>query len=318
MTTAKIYYSNSTNPWFNLATEDWLFNEKLDTDHVLFLWQNQPTVVIGRSQNPWSECYLEKMQCDKVLLARRQSGGGAVFHDFGNTNFTFLSRKPIYDKIQNLKIITEALKTFGVTAINSGRNDLVVEKDKQFRKISGSAFKEKANRAFHHGTLLLNTDLSRLSDYLNPSKKKLEAKGVKSVRSRVMNLAELVPQINHDLMCTALQKAFLCVHQLSQHEVQRVWLDPQGLGKITTLNDYYQSMQSWDWLYGQTLEFTDRIEERFEWGTVELQLKVKNAIIEDLRIYSDSLFPDKLDIFAAEMKGQVYDSELLLKRLALL
>ncbi len=114
----RILKSAVTNPWFNLATEDWIFQalgteqEAPDT-HTLFLWRNSETVVIGRSQNPWVECKTDKMAADDVFLARRQSGGGAVFHDLGNTNFTFLSPKHAYDQTANFTIIINALKKTG-------------------------------------------------------------------------------------------------------------------------------------------------------------------------------------------------------------
>lgn len=302
----KIYYSNSTNPWFNLATEDWLFQEKLDSDHILFLWRNQETVVIGRSQNPWAECHLEKMQEDGVLLARRQSGGGAVFHDLGNTNFTFISRKNHYDKHKNLQIILAALKQFGINAIASGRNDLVIELENETRKISGSAFKEKMDRAFHHGTLLINTDLNKLPNYLNPNKKKLITKGIQSVRSRVMNVIELAPNLNHELICDALEKEFLNQHQSI---AEKIVLSVENLEKIPSLMNYYDKLRAWDWLYGQTLEFTHQIEERFDWGSVDIRLLVKNGVIEDVKIYSDSLFPDLIDEVTAELKNKIYSPD---------
>jgi len=301
----KIYYSNSTNPWFNLATEDWLFQENLDADHILFLWRNQASVIIGRSQNPWVECHLEKMQEDGVLLARRQSGGGAVFHDLGNTNFTFISRKNNYDKHKNLQIIIAALAQFGIEAIASGRNDLVIEFADGSRKISGNAFKEKIDRAFHHGTLLINTDLNKLPNYLNPNEKKLAAKGVPSVRSRVTNLVELVPNLNHELICAAIEKEFLNQHQST---AEKITLDISNLEKIPSLMNYYKKLYDWDWLYGQTLEFTHQIEERFDWGSVDIRLLVKNGVIEDVKIYSDSLFPDLIDEVAENLKNKIYST----------
>lgn len=307
--TVKIYYSNSTNPWFNLATEDWLFQEKLDADHVLFLWRNQPTVVIGRSQNPWAECHLENMQQDNVLLARRQSGGGAVFHDLGNTNFTFISSKKNYNKAQNMAIILDALQACGISATASGRNDIVTIINGEQRKISGNAFKEKIDRAFHHGAILVNVDMSQLARYLNPSEKKLEAKGVKSVRSRVANLVEINPKNNHEIVCEAIERAFLNCHKPQPDGIKRIWLDPNSLQLIPTLMQFYEKMRNWEWLYGQTLEFTHRIEERLDWGMVDLQLVVRNGVIDDLRIYSDSLYPDLVDRLALELKGQIYNPE---------
>ncbi|MDO5770295.1 MAG: lipoate--protein ligase, partial [Psychrobacter sp.] len=201
----RILKSAVTNPWFNLATEDWIFKElsfdKEDPDtHTLFLWRNSETVVIGRSQNPWVECKTEKMSEDNVYLARRQSGGGAVFHDLGNTNFTFLSPKDDYDQSANFTIIINALKKLGIDATLSGRNDIQVGD----KKISGSAFKHSSDRSFHHGTVLVNADMQKLGDYLNPHPLKLKAKGIKSVRARVANLTEFNESINHEVLSDAI------------------------------------------------------------------------------------------------------------------
>ena len=182
----RILKSAVTNPWFNLATEDWIFQALDANSHTLFLWRNSETVVIGRSQNPWVECKIDKMEADDVFLARRQSGGGAVFHDLGNTNFTFLSPKDSYDQEANFTIIINALKKLGIDAELSGRNDMQVGD----KKISGNAFKHAADRSFHHGTLLVNANMQKLGDYLNPHPLKLKAKGIKSVRARVANLVE--------------------------------------------------------------------------------------------------------------------------------
>ena len=210
---ARIYVSDSYDPWLNLAMEDWIFHEMEDVEQVLFLWRNSPTVVIGRSQNPWVECKLDLMSKNGVKLARRQSGGGAVYHDLGNTNFTFLSRKLQYDKMRNLNIIIKALSNLGLESHCQGRNDLVVKlSDGGYRKISGSAFKEKVDKAFHHGTLLLDADLQALSQYLSPNKKKLVAKGVKSVRSRVINCNDIVPGLQHSQVCDAIVKQFNLVY----------------------------------------------------------------------------------------------------------
>jgi len=168
----RILKSSVTNPWFNLATEDWIFQALDANSHTLFLWRNSETVVIGRSQNPWVECKIDKMEADDIFLARRQSGGGAVFHDLGNTNFTFLSPKDSYDQDANFTIIINALKKLGIEADLSGRNDMQVGD----KKISGSAFKHAADRSFHHGTLLVNANMQKLGDYLNPHPLKLKAK----------------------------------------------------------------------------------------------------------------------------------------------
>ena len=142
------------------------------TVQTLFLWQNQETVVIGRNQNPWGECNLAKMEEDGVTLARRTTGGGAVFHDLGNTCFTFLSPKEGYDRAVNIGILLDALRALGIEAEASGRNDLIIQMEDGPRKVSGSAYRETRERSFHHGTLLMHADLLRLANYLTPHPKK--------------------------------------------------------------------------------------------------------------------------------------------------
>lgn len=208
MSTLRLLISDSYDPWFNLAVEECIFRQMPATQRVLFLWRNADTVVIGRAQNPWKECNTRRMEEDNVRLARRSSGGGAVFHDLGNTCFTFMAGKPEYDKTISTSIVLNALNALGVSAEASGRNDLVVKTAEGDRKVSGSAYRETKDRGFHHGTLLLNSDLSRLANYLNPDKKKLAAKGITSVRSRVTNLTELLPGITHEQVCEAITEAF--------------------------------------------------------------------------------------------------------------
>ncbi len=312
----KILLSQSFDPWFNLAMEDWIFQEMGDYDHILFLWRNRETVVIGRSQNPWLECHLDKMQQDNIHLARRQSGGGAVFHDLGNTNFTFLSKQPNYRRRDNFDIIINALKKFNINAEISGRNDIVVKDANGVeRKISGSAFKEKPDRAFHHGTLLIQADLVKLQDYLNPNKKKMVAKGVKSVRSRVTNLTELNHAISHDDLTDAIVDEFRNFHSLTIDESEVEYIEVENIKNLKDFNPYYQKMQQWDWLYGQTMHFTHRFQERLSWATVDVQLEVNGGVIADARVYSDSLYPDLIDEIQACLIGLKYHPAVISKTL---
>jgi lipoate-protein ligase A len=127
MSKIRILVSKSTNPWFNLAVEEVIFRNMDPKHRVLFVWRNSETVVIGRAQNPWRECNTAKMEKDQIKLARRQTGGGAVFHDLGNSNFTFMAGKPEYDKTVSTQIVINALNSLGIQALTNGRNDLVVE-----------------------------------------------------------------------------------------------------------------------------------------------------------------------------------------------
>jgi lipoate-protein ligase A len=286
-TTLRVLLSDITNPWFNLATEDWIFRELDPHTHTLFLWRNDNTVVIGRHQNPWVECKVQKMEEDGVYLARRQSGGGAVFHDLGNTNFTFLSARDGYDQDANFQIIINALATFGIVAERSGRNDILAND----RKISGSAFKHTKERSFHHGTLLINADLGRLSDYLNPHEKKLVSKGIKSVRSRVANLTEFDSSLHHEVVCSAITESFF---EYYGTRCELELLDETTLRSIPSLDAYYQQMADWDWRFGRTPDFSHHLETRFNWGGIDIHLDVHRGVIRQSKVYSDAMDPEMI------------------------
>lgn len=308
MTKLRVLLSDTYDPYFNLASEDWIFRE-LDPDtEVLFLWRNDKTVVIGKYQNPWEECNLEAMEADGVKLARRQSGGGAVYHDLGNTNFTFLSNRKRYDKGSNSRIIINALKGLGMETEASGRNDLLIDG----KKFSGSAYKLTKDRAFHHGTLLIDADLSRISRYLTPDKKKLQSKGISSVQSRVANLCEYTPSLDHESLCQALIDAFF-EEKGGRCEIET--LDFHTLSRIPHLNDYFQQLSDWDWRFGRTPAFSHRLNRRFDWGGMDLHLNTKKGIIEEVQIFSDCLKPNMIDLLTEQLPGCRYGAEELSSRI---
>lgn len=306
MNKTRILVSTSTNPWFNLAVEEVIFH-KMDPYHrVLFVWRNADTVVIGRAQNPWRECNASRMENDNVKLARRRTGGGAVFQDLGNTNFTFMAGKPEYDKTVSTRIVINALKLLGIDAVANGRNDLVVEDGDTLRKFSGSAYREASDRGFHHGTLLLHADLNRLANYLTPNPKKLAAKGITSVKSRVTNLNYIRQDINHDIVCDALVKAYLDYHD---EQVDIEFISPDSATNLPDLDETFQHYSSWEWNYGKTPEFTHTMDERFAWGGVEVCLNVIKGRIQEAKLYTDSLDPTPFEKLAENLKGSGYNQE---------
>ncbi|PYF79497.1 MULTISPECIES: lipoate--protein ligase [Marinomonas] len=300
---SRILLSHSNNPHFNLAVEDCIFRSMPADQRVLFLWRNAETVVIGRSQNPWKECNIGKMEQDEIHLARRQSGGGAVFHDLGNTNFTFMAGKPEYNKEVSTEIVLQGLKKLGIEGYANGRNDLVVGEGEEMRKFSGSAYKETKDRGFHHGTLLLHADLSRLANYLNPDVKKLQSKGITSVRSRVTNLDSLYPQINHQLVCDAIVEAF-CEYFDETPTIEEI--SPEALPDLPGFLEKFEQQQSWDWNFGKSPQFTHTLDERFKWGGVEIHLDLSNAKITAAQTFTDSLFPDPIEQLAEKLIGVTY------------
>ncbi|ASI22589.1 TPA: lipoate--protein ligase A [Aeromonas salmonicida] len=306
MTALRLLVSDSHDPLFNLAVEECIFRQMDPNQRVLFLWRNANTVVIGRAQNPWKECNTRRMEEDGVTLARRSSGGGAVFHDLGNSCFTFMAGKPGYDKSISTAIALDALKLLGVSAFASGRNDLLVATQDGDRKVSGSAYRETHDRGFHHGTLLLDADLSRLANYLNPDPKKLAAKGISSVRSRVANLCELLPGIEHQQVSHALIEAFFAHYGA---RVSPEHISPTQLPDLPGFADTFARQRSWEWNFGHAPAFTHQLDERFDWGGVELHFDVEKGVIGRAQIFSDSLDPAPLDALAQRLVGVAYRSD---------
>ncbi len=269
MDSLRVVVSTETDPFFNLAAEAWLYRSMDARQQMLLLWRNSPCVVIGRYQNPWRECRLQALERDGVELVRRQSGGGTVYHDLGNTNFTFFSNREHYSKERNTGIITDALAGLNIQAEASGRNDIVVSG----RKISGSAFKLSGMKAFHHGTLLINADLRRLQEYLTPRSSRLDAKGIPSQASPVANLTEFVPGLNHETVCDAVISSFSAAYGAA---CRTETLDRKDLLGNSEITELVRELKSWEWVFGKTPEFTHRITE------AGITLRVKRGIITDV------------------------------------
>ncbi|NLO60432.1 MAG: lipoate--protein ligase [Spirochaetales bacterium] len=304
MAKIRVFTAEHHNPYFNLATEDWLFRSTDPSEYVLFLWRNQKCIVIGRFQNPWEECNLFAMDRDGVLLARRQSGGGAVYHDLGNTNFTFMSPKQSYSKEENFSIIVDALAKFGITAQTSGRNDIVVDN----KKISGSAFRLTSDRAFHHGTLLIDTELGSISEYLTPDKEKLQSKGIKSVASRVANISSFNHEVTHERLCDSIVETFFAKYGV-RCEIEELTFERLSAEK--ELEATYKQYADWKWRFGLTPEFSHIVKHRFAWGGISLHLDVKDGVIKKGYVFSDALDVAFIEQMQPLFAGHLYNGPLL-------
>lgn len=232
---AKYIESNSTDPYFNLAVERVLFENAGADEIILYLWQNANTVVIGRNQNAYTECNLEVMKENGVRLARRTTGGGAVFHDLGNMNFSFIM--PTEMKTEGIpeKLIMKSCTHFGIEAEITGRNDICT----RGRKFSGNAFCQTKTTYLHHGTILVDADTSKMKDYLNVSKEKLASKGVKSVSSRVINLIDICPDLTIRAFWNSMKESFEEMYSglISQMDFNEVKKDSQ----TEELRSFYSS-----------------------------------------------------------------------------
>ncbi|MHB1452874.1 MAG: lipoate--protein ligase [Saccharofermentanales bacterium] len=304
---ARIIHSTSTDPWFNLALEEYLVNSVSDPAAageetiILFLWQNDNTVVIGRNQNAWGECRTALLEDEGGKLARRSTGGGAVFHDLGNLNFSVITPKDIYDIRRSLGMIVDAVNRTGVHALLSGRNDILADD----RKFSGNAFLVHKGAGLHHGTLLIHSDYERIARYLNVNRGKLESKGIRSVQSRVVNLAALMPSVTVDRMKELVELAFIDEYRpdTTERDYDVSSLSEEGFGAI---HDKYRS---WEWRYGESIRFTQMSERYFEWGNLQMGFVVRNGLIEEAKIYTDALDSDFFTNLSARLAGIKFTSK---------
>lgn len=272
----KLFVSPWTDGWRNLGTDEYFIDTLNPDDVLLYFYINRNAVIIGRSQNPWAECNLAAMQRDDVQLVRRITGGGAVYHDCGNLNFSFIAGENVYNLDRQMSLILSAVRALGIPCEFSGRNDLLADG----RKFSGNAFCQRGAIRQHHGTLLISSELGRLQNYLTVDPRKLQAKGVKSVRSRVCNLNEFVPELNNETMLAALKDAF-----------RREYGDFTELSTPdeSAIAPYIQKHASDEWRLGQTPRFDLEIENRFLWGNMQLLLTLRQGRVDALNVYTDAI-----------------------------
>ena len=278
--------SNQTEPYWNISVENYLVEHAECV--TLYLWRNRRTVVIGQNQNPFSECNVEALEADGGYLMRRKTGGGAVYHDDGNINFSFVVPKALYDQTRQFGVIQRAVESFGLHTELSGRNDILAEG----RKFSGNAFSKSRVNDLHHGTILIKGNMDDLARYLKPKPAKLQKHGVASVRSRVVNLSELNPAINAESLVPRLKEAFEA--EYSEYSEYSDYSEIIKRPEVRALHDHFASPE---WKYGRWRTFTAQRSAQFDWGGVELALTVDEArgVITDVQLGSDALDLAALD-----------------------
>ncbi|KQL18604.1 lipoate--protein ligase [Cytobacillus solani] len=270
-----------TDPRINLAIEEYaLKNLDINVTYLLF-YINEPSIIIGKNQNTIEEINTEYVEGNGIHVVRRLSGGGAVYHDLGNLNFSFIT-KDDGESFHNFRKFTEpvvdALRKLGVNAELSGRNDLTVEG----RKISGNAQFSTKGRMFSHGTLMLDSEIDSVVSALKVKKDKIESKGIKSIRSRVANISEFLKEkiTIEEFRALLLENIFG-----GKDQIEEYILTDEDWEKIHQLSK--ERYQNWDWNYGKSPKFNLQHSHRFPVGGIDIRLDVDKGKVENCKIYGD-------------------------------
>ena len=277
----KYIVSHSNNPAFNIALEAYAFREMLDEDEIFILWINEPTIVIGKHQNAIEEINKEYTDAHGIHVVRRLSGGGAVYHDLNNLNYTIISNKAdegAFDFKTFSKPVIDTLAKLGVKAEFTGRNDLEIDG----KKFCGNAQAYYKGRMMHHGCLMFDVDTSVLADALKVSKDKIESKGIKSVRARVTNINDELPQ---KMDVQAFRDALLEQVKKENPDMTEYKFSEAELERIKQSEK--EQFGNWDWIYGAAPEYTIKRSVRYPAGKITIYANVEKSLIKSIKIYGD-------------------------------
>jgi len=292
-----------TDPTLNLAMEEYALKH-LNPENTYFLFYiNEPSIIIGKNQNTAEEINAAYVNDHNIQVVRRLSGGGAVYHDLGNLNFSFIT-KDDGDSFHNFRKFTEpvieALKELGVNAELSGRNDILAEG----RKISGNAQFSTKGRMFSHGTLLFNSNIDEVVNALNVKLDKIQSKGIKSIRSRVANIKEFLKE---DITIEEFKDLLLQSIFKEHGSIERYEWSDEDIKNIKELAD--SRYRSWDWNYGKSPKCNIQQSKRFAAGQVDIRLEVNKGVIESVKIYGDFFGVGDVSDLEQTLVGTKFDQQ---------
>ncbi|BDH60359.1 lipoate-protein ligase LplJ [Lysinibacillus sp. PLM2] len=299
-----------TDPRINLAIEEYLLKHlDVEKDSYLLFYINQPSIIIGRNQNTIEEINTDYVEENDIIVVRRLSGGGAVYHDLGNLNFSFIT-KDDGESFHNYKKFTQpvvdALGNLGVQAELSGRNDILAEG----RKVSGNAQYATKGRMFSHGTLMFDLDLDAVVSALKVKKDKIESKGIKSVRSRVANILSF---LNEKITIEQFRLEILKSIFGGEDKINYYELTEKDWEKIHEIS--HKRYQTWDWNYGKSPRFNIQKTHRFPSGGIDIRLEVNKGIIEEIKIYGDFFGVGEVTEIEELLTGIPYSREAIAEKL---
>lgn len=306
----KYIVNQSNDPAYNIALEAFAFKELTDIDEIFILWINEPAIIIGKHQNAIQEINKEYTDHHGIHVVRRLSGGGAVYHDLNNLNYTIISNKSeegAFDFKTFSKPVIDTLAKLGVEANFTGRNDIEIDG----KKICGNAQAYSKGRMMHHGCLLFDVDMTVLGDALKVSKDKIESKGVKSVRARVTNINNELPQ-----KMTVQEFSDAILNQMKEEypEMTEYILNDDELARIQEIRD--TQFGTWEWNFGTTPEYTIERSVRYDAGKITTYAKVEKSIIESIKIYGDFFGIGDVSDIESLLIGTRYEYADVLEKLA--
>ncbi|MCH4172519.1 MAG: lipoate--protein ligase [Lactobacillus sp.] len=293
----------------NLATEQFLMNQKDFNEPLLLFYIEKPCIIVGRNQNTFEEINQKFVEDHDITVTRRLSGGGAVYQDLGNLCFSFVVQadsEDFGDFKSFTQPIVDALHDMGATSAEvSGRNDLLVDG----KKFSGNAMYTRNGKTFSHGTLSYNVDLDVLTKALNVPEDKIKSKGIKSIRSRVTNVLPYLKPEYQNLTTPEFRDILLLrlfgAKDLADIKKQEYVVTPEDNVEIKKIYDRYYN--NWDWVYGKSPEFTLKKRQHFDFGTIDARLLVEGGKITQVTFYGDFFGPADASELAAKLKGTIYD-----------
>jgi len=295
---------NINDPKINLALEEYVVrNFDVENEDYILFYINRPSLIIGKHQNTIEEINMDYTSENDITVVRRISGGGTVYHDLGNLNFSFLTRfdsSKVNNFEQFTKPIVEALQSLGVAAELTGRNDIVVDG----RKISGNAQFSTTKSMFSHGTLLFDTDLSKAANALQVKADKIESKGIKSVRSRIANIREF---LTSELDMTEFKKIILEYIFKTKGDIPKFKMTEEDWKNVYKLSE--EKYQTWDWNYGRSPEFDIQRVHRFDFGQVDARILVKEGKIKNIKFFGDFLGHGELSELEQLLTDQLYEKK---------
>lgn len=294
----KYLINESTDPYFNLAFDEYCLENIISEEQYFYLWRNRPAVIIGLNQNAYGEVNLDYLHSHGITLARRVTGGGAVYHDLQNMNYTIIGKNP------SPEIFADALRKLGVDAQTTGRNDIFVDG----KKISGFARRVSKEQEIIHGTMMYDVDLETLTKVLDVSGSKLQSKGIASVKSRVTNLKDYMPQF------ASLDELQAALQDILAEGDSRIELTPEQIAEVEKMAR--EKFATWEFIYGKSHEADFVHKEKLPCGTVEANISIYKGMISGLAFTGDYLFDAPSEELAGKLVGIRYEPGAITEALA--